>query len=119
MSKKKFTARVFEENERYLPFNLEQAKAGHPIITRSGKPARFLGLKYNRYFHKQQIVIEIHNETFQRWFTFYLNINGTAGTISNMYGEHKHIDGLDLFMDITMHNNPELYTYKLPQFKRK
>jgi hypothetical protein len=119
MSKtQKFTARVFEDNVNYQPFNLEEAKAGHPIITRSGKPVRFLGVKYNRYLHKQQVVIELHNDTYKKWFKFNLNIDGTAGTISNINGEKKHIDGLDLFMDITMYNNPDLYTFKLPQFKR-
>ena len=84
------------------PFNLEQAKAGAPVCTRNGQPARIVC--YDFKGHKNYPILALIE-----------NMAGTESTVSYALNGHHSLDsetGIDLMMvSVKREGWVNLYTY--------
>ena len=69
------------------PFNLEAAKAGKPVCTRDGRPARIIAYDLKGGFHKLVVLVQDH-ESYEDIYTY---------TESGEYRKYCK-NPLDLFM---------------------
>lgn len=89
---------MIDTTKNYLPFDLNKAAAGHPMVTRSGKRAKFIKVIDRGRPFGQRVVVSVHSNILNRSIEHQLLIDGTAGRLNGSLSGIDHKDGLDLFM---------------------